>query len=74
MKTDATLPQARTEEPLSPHPAPSHTHTPVAVVLSASRMFQAVLGGNHEAVREEILSNSWSLGLSVNLWVFCFPK
>lgn len=42
-------------------PLPSHPDTPVASLLAESRRFQAAPGGNHEAVREEIVSNSWPL-------------
>lgn len=48
---------------LSRTPVPSHPHTPVAVLPAESRRSQAAPGGNHEAVREEILSNSWPLAL-----------
>lgn len=48
---------------LSHTPVPSRPHTPVAVLPAESRRFQAAPGGNHEAVREEVL-NSWPLALS----------
>ena len=49
------------QKSLSHTPVPRHPHTPVALLLAESRRFQAAPGGNHEAVREETVSNSWPL-------------
>lgn len=56
MRTDPALCQAGTEQPpplllLLPHS--QHPHTPVAVVPSVSRRFQAAPDGSREAVREK---------------------
>lgn len=65
MRTDPALCQAGTEHPLPlllPHS--QHPHTPVAVVPSVSRRFQAAPDGSREAVREEA---GKTLGLNLPL-------